>query len=142
MQDCQAIDLSTISSKDLGKLTVIEGPPNIPFHIKRVFYLHDIPPEKSRGSHAHKELHQLLICINGSFDVALDDGSSKKIVHLNALTVGLHIPPMIWAEELNFKPNTICLVLASDFYDELDYYRNYDDFLAAKLIARSIDSHI
>ena len=139
IQDCQLVDLSTISSDNLGKLTVIEGMARIPFNIKRVFYQHKIPDGQTRGSHAHKKLHQLLICIGGSFDVVVNDGISEKIIHLHDSIAALHIPPMIWASEINFAPNTVCLVLASDLYDESDYFRSYPEFVMAKSNARSIE---
>lgn len=132
VHDCKLVQLPKIPDKR-GNLTFIESGRNIPFEIKRVFYLYDIPTEESRGAHAHKDLHQFLICLGGSFDVLLDDGRERTTVHMNRPWQGLHIPPMIWAAELNFDPSSICLVLVSDFYDESDYIRNYDDFL------RSVD---
>ncbi|MBN3753908.1 WxcM-like domain-containing protein [Paraburkholderia sp. Tr-20389] len=130
LSDCKIIDLPKIADPR-GNLTFMEGQRHVPFDIKRVFYLYDIPTGESRGAHAHKELHQFLICLSGSFDVALDDGTDKKIVHLNRPWHGLHIPPMIWAAELNFDPGSVCLVLASMPFNESDYYRDYDQFLAA-----------
>ncbi len=112
-----------------GNLTFIESNRHIPFDIKRVFYLYDIPTGEDRGAHAHKELHQFLICLSGSFDVSLDNGKQNGIVHLNRPWMGLHIPPMIWASEINFDSGSVCLVLASDYYDENDYIRNYSQFI-------------
>jgi dTDP-4-dehydrorhamnose 3,5-epimerase-like enzyme len=130
VSDCKVIDLPKIA--DLrGNLTFLEGKRHIPFEIKRVFYLYDIPTGESRGAHAHKELHQLLICLSGGFDVAMDDGTDKKTVHLNRPWQALHVPPMIWAAELNFDPGSVCLVLASMAFNEADYYRDYEQFLAA-----------
>lgn len=130
VSDCKIIDLPKIADPR-GNLTFLEGGRHVPFEIKRIFYLYDIPTGESRGAHAHKELHQFLICLSGSFDVALDDGTNKKTVHLNRPWQGLHIPPMIWAAELNFDPGSVCLVLASMAFNESDYYRDYAQFLAA-----------
>jgi dTDP-4-dehydrorhamnose 3,5-epimerase-like enzyme len=130
VSDCKIIDLPKIADPR-GNLTFLEGGRHVPFEIKRIFYLYDIPTGESRGAHAHKELHQFLICLSGSFDVALDDGANKKTIHLNRPWQGLHIPPMIWAAELNFDPGSVCLVLASMAFNESDYYRDYDQFLAA-----------
>lgn len=130
IDDCQIIELPKIPDIR-GNLTFIEGTRHVPFEIKRVFYLYDVPTAADRGAHAHKTLHQFLICLSGSFDVRLDDGVHNKIVHLNRPWQGLHIPPMIWASEVNFDPGSICLVLASQVYDESDYYRDYECFIKA-----------
>jgi dTDP-4-dehydrorhamnose 3,5-epimerase-like enzyme len=130
VSDCKIIDFPKIADPR-GNLTFLEGGRHVPFDIKRIFYLYDIPTGAARGAHAHKQLHQLLICLSGSFDVSLDDGTDKKIVRLNRPWQGLHIPPMIWAAELNFDPGSVCLVLASMEFNESDYYRDYDDYLAA-----------
>lgn len=126
---CKIIDLPKISDPR-GNLTFVEENRHVPFEIKRVFYLYDVPTGEDRGAHAHRKLHQFLICLSGSFDVELDDGRHKKIEHLNRPWKGLHIPPMIWASEVNFDPGSVCLVLASDLYDEADYFRDYGEFLA------------
>lgn len=116
--------------KDIrGNLTFVEQLNHIPFEIKRVFYIYDIPTGEGRGSHAHKKQHQFIICLSGSFDVLLDDGLHTDRIHLNRPWEGLHVPPLIWASEVNFDPGSVCLVLASDYYEEADYLRNYDDFL-------------
>ncbi|MEY3996193.1 MAG: hypothetical protein RL344_536 [Pseudomonadota bacterium] len=130
IKNCKLIDLPKITDPR-GNLSVIESGVQIPFDIKRVFYLYDVPTGADRGAHAHKALHQFLICLSGSFDVSIDDGFEKETIHLNRPWQGLHIPPMIWAAEINFDPGSVCLVMASDRYDESDYYRNYDDFLSA-----------
>jgi dTDP-4-dehydrorhamnose 3,5-epimerase and related enzymes len=130
LEDCNIIDLPKIRDPR-GNLTFIEGQNHIPFDIKRVFYLYDVPTGEDRGAHAHKTLHQFLVCLSGSFDVQLDDGLQRTVVHLNRPWRGLHIPPMIWASEVNFDPGSVCLVLASDLYDEDDYYRDYADYRAA-----------
>lgn len=135
ISDCKLIDLPKLLDPR-GKLTFIEGGRHIPFEIKRVFYLYDVPTGEDRGAHAHKELHQFLVCLSGSFDVSIDDGLDKSVIHLNRPWQGLHIPPMIWAAEINFDPGSLCLVMASMPYDEADYYRNYDDFLQARGINR------
>lgn len=122
------IELPKISDPR-GNLSFVESQRHVPFEIKRIFYLYDVPTGADRGAHAHKTLHQFLICLSGSFDVAIDDGSIKKKFHLNRPWKGLHIPPMVWAAEINFDPGSVCLVLASDYYDESDYYRYYDDFI-------------
>lgn len=113
-----------------GNLTFIEGSRHVPFDIRRVFYLYDVPTGESRGAHAHRTLHQFLICLAGSFDVSIDDGSERAVVHLNRPWKGLHIPPMIWAAEINFDPGSVCLVLASDVYRADDYIRDYETYLA------------
>lgn len=129
--DCRIIELPKIADPR-GNLTFIEGGHHVPFEIKRVFYLYDVPTGEDRGAHAHKELHQFLVCLAGSFDVSIDDGVSRKTVHLNRPWKGLHIPPMIWASEVNFDPGSVCLVLASAPYMESDYYRDYEHYLAAR----------
>lgn len=126
--DCSIIDLGKINFSE-GNLTVVENDSTFPFSIKRVFYLYDIMGGESRGAHAHHECHQFLIAAGGSFEVALDDGQYKRQVFLNRPDMGLHIPPGIWASEINFSSGAICLVLASHHYSETDYIRNYDDFL-------------
>ena len=133
INNCKIIDLPKISDPR-GNLTFIEGGRNIPFEIKRIFYIYDVPTASDRGAHAHKSLHQFLICLSGSFDVAIDDGHEKKVIHLNRPWNGLHIPPMVWASEINFDPGTVCLVLTSDFYDEADYIRNYDEYLIVQKV--------
>lgn len=130
IKDCKVVDLPKITDPR-GNLTFIEGNRHVPFDIKRVFYLYDVPTEADRGAHAHKRLHQFLICLSGSFNVSLDDGTNRTLVHLNRPWKGLHIPPMIWAAEVNFDPGSICMVLASAGYDESDYYRDYDHYLEA-----------
>ena len=127
----QIIDLPQIKD-NRGNLSVIESLNQIPFEIKRVYYLYDVPGGSERGGHAHKELEQLIIAISGSFDVILDDGVSSKNYHLNRSYYGLYVPKMTWRELNNFSSNSVCLVLASNFFTEDDYYRKYEDFIAAK----------
>lgn len=125
--NCSIIDLGKINF-DEGNLTVVENNTAFPFSVKRIFYLYDIAGGESRGAHAHKECHQFLIAASGSFEVALDDGQFKRQVFLNRPNIGLHIPPGIWASEINFSSGAICLVLASHSYSELDYIRDYEEF--------------
>ena len=131
VSDCSVIELPKIENRS-GNLTSIQNSIEISFDIKRIFYLYDIPGGKDRGAHAHIECHQFLIAGSGSFDVLLDDGKSKKLVTLNQPYKGLHIPPGIWASEINFSSGSICLVLASHKYDEKDYIREYGEFLKYK----------
>lgn len=126
--DCTLVDLPRINDQR-GNLTFIEGGRHIEFDIQRVYYLYDVPGGSERGGHAHKGLRQLIIAMSGSFDVHLDDGRSKKTVHLNRSYVGLYVCPMIWRELDNFSSGSVCMVLASSRYDESDYFRNYDEFL-------------
>jgi hypothetical protein len=112
-----------------GNLTFVYNKVHIPFEIKRVFYSYDIPGGESRGAHAHKECHQLLIAASGSFEVVLDDGVNRRTVLLNRPFYGLHVPPGIWAEEQGFSSGSICLVLASHPYEDADYIRDYDEYL-------------
>jgi len=128
--DCRLINLPKIP-EPRGNLTFIEGTIHIPFDIKRVYYLYDVPGGAERGGHAHKALYQLIIAMSGSFDIVLDDGREKKRYHLCRSYYGLYVCPMIWREMDNFSSGAVCLVLASNFYDEADYYRNYDEFLTA-----------
>lgn len=127
--DCSVIDLPKYMF-DEGNLTWVQGGENVPFDLKRTFYLYDIPGGEARGAHAHKECHQFLIAASGAFEVVLDDGVNKRTVMLNRPFCGLHIPPGIWAAEQGFSSGSVCLVLASEVYEEADYIRNYDDFLA------------
>lgn len=130
INDCQRIDLPKINDPR-GNLTFIEGGKHVPFPIKRVFYLYDVPGGADRGGHALKNCHQFLIAMSGSFDVILDDGREKKRIHLNRSYYGLHLPPMVWREMDNFSSGAVCLALASECYSESDYYRDYAAFLAA-----------
>lgn len=126
--DCNIIYLPKIQNR-AGNITVIQNGWEIPFDIKRVFYLFDIPGGESRGAHAHKKCHQFLVAVSGCFEVLLNDGKSQRVVMLNRPYLGLHIPPEIWASEINFSSGSVCLVLASELYDENDYLREYEDFL-------------
>lgn len=127
---CNLIDLPKISNPK-GNLTFIEGSRHIPFEIKRVYYLYDVPGGEDRGGHAHKNLEQFIIAASGSFEVVVDNGCERSQFFLNRSYYGLYIPSMIWRELTNFSSGSVCLVLASDFYDESDYYRDYKAFLQA-----------
>jgi WxcM-like, C-terminal len=131
VDSCRLIDLPKIADPR-GNLTFIESGRNFPFDIRRVYYLYDVPGGAERGGHAHKALNQLIIAMSGSFDVVLDDGNTRKRVHLNRSYYGLYVCPMIWRELDNFSSGSVCLVLASNYYDEDDYYRDYKDYLLAK----------
>ncbi len=128
IQECKILSLPVVHDRR-GNLTFIESLKIIPFEIKRVYYLYDVPGGAERGGHAHKQLHQLIIAMSGSFDVLLDDGKDKKKFHLNRSYNGLYICPMIWREINNFSSGSVCMVLASTFYDEEDYYREYSEFM-------------
>ena len=127
--DCLVIMMGKIEH-DRGNLTVVQSEETVPFDVRRVFYLYDIPGGEARGAHAHRSCHQFLVAASGSFEVVLDDGKNKRTVFLNRPFVGLHIPPGIWAAEQEFSSGAVCLVLASEPYDESDYIRDYQDFLA------------
>ena len=130
LNDCKIINLPKLTDPR-GNLTFIEGNRHIPFDIKRIYYLYDVPGGSERGGHAHKALSQLIIAISGTFDVILSDGCDKKRFHLNRSFQGLYVCPMLWRELDNFSSGSVCLVLASNVYDETDYYRNYDEYLKA-----------
>ena len=126
--NCRIIDLPKINDPR-GNLTFVEANRHVSFDIRRVYYLYDVPGGAERGGHAHKALHQFIIAMSGSFDIHLDDGFAKKTVHMNRSYYGLHICPMIWREMDNFSSGAVCMVLASDYYDEMDYYREYNQFI-------------
>ncbi|MDZ7651413.1 MAG: FdtA/QdtA family cupin domain-containing protein [Burkholderiaceae bacterium] len=128
--DCELIDLPKILD-NRGNLTFVEGGRHVPFEIKRIYYLYDVPGGASRAGHAHKNLQQLIVAMSGSFDVRVDDGVHRQTFHLNRSYFGLYIPNMIWREIDNFSSGAVCLALASDFYDESDYYRSHAEFLNA-----------
>lgn len=112
-----------------GSLSVIESHRHIPFDIKRIYYINNVPQNESRAAHAHKELQQIFIAVNGSFNVVFDDGLEKKTFHLNTSSKGIYIPSMIWRVLYNFSSDAVCLVLASRHYEEDDYIHSYEDFL-------------
>ncbi len=126
-----------------GNLSVIESGVHIPFEIKRVYYLYDVPGGSSRAGHGHKELQQVIIAMSGSFDVIIDDGYERKKVHLNRSYHGLYIPKMMWREVENFSSGAVCLVLASTVYDQQDYYHNYEEFVeVAHAHGQSVASNV
>ena len=125
--DCVILPLNKIHNRE-GNITIVEGQRNVPFEIKRIYYLYDIPGGAERGGHAHKELMQLIVAASGSFDVLLDDGLNKKVVTLNRPDYGLMVVPGIWRELVEFSSGGICLVLASHEYSEDDYIRDYKNF--------------
>ena len=126
--DCRTLELPRIQDPR-GNLTFVESSRQIPFEIRRVYYLYDVPGGSERGGHAHLALHQCVIAMSGSFDIVLDDGFDKKRIHLNRSYLGLYLPPMIWRELDNFSSGSVCMVLASEVYDEADYLRDYSDFM-------------
>ncbi len=130
IEACGLFNLPKISDPR-GNLTFVESNRHVPFEIKRVYYLYDVPGGAERGGHGHKALHQLIVAVSGSFDIHLDDGVSKKTIHMNRSYEGLYVCPMIWREIDNFSSGAVCLVLASALYDEEDYYRNYEVFVNA-----------
>lgn len=127
LEDCKIIELPKITDVR-GNLTFIEENQHVPFDIKRVYYLYDVPGGERRGGHAHKDLEQFIIAASGSFDVILDDGKNRERFHLNRSYYGLYIPNMIWRELDNFSSGSVCVVLASEHFDEEDYLRNYNEF--------------
>lgn len=132
VHDCKLIELPKITDQR-GNLTFIESGRHIPFDIKRTYYLYDVPGGATRAAHGHRRLQQLMISMSGSFDITLDDGHEKKLFHLNRSYYGLYIPPMLWRDLDNFSSGAVCMVLASDYYEEADYFRDYNDFLKAAL---------
>lgn len=127
LDSCKLLNLSTIAD-ERGNICVLEGQTSIPFIIKRVYYLFDCPIEFQRGGHAHKNLRQLIIALNGEVNVRLDDGFKNREITLNSPTTALSLSPMIWRDIQFLTPNAVLLVLASDVYDENDYIRDYNDF--------------
>ena len=132
VDDCRILELPYIQSDRKGSITPIYNYEHVPFAIKRVYYLYDVPAGSKRGGHAHKELQQLIVAASGSFDIVLKDGKNERKISLNRPFYGLFLPTMVWRELLNFSSGSICLVLASLPYDEEDYYRDYYQYLKAK----------
>jgi hypothetical protein len=131
IDDCSLLTLPRHSERS-GSLTSLENSKDIPFDVKRIFYLYDIPGGENRGGHAHKQCHQMLVAASGAFDVKVSDGKNEKIYRLDRPYYGLHVPPGVWAEELNFSSGSICLVLTSHEFNESDYWREYGDYVAFK----------
>lgn len=126
--DCTMIELDKHHSDRKGNITVVENNLIVPFEVKRVYYLYDVPGGEARGSHAHKNLSQLIVAVSGSFKVTLDDGHVKRTYVLNRPYQGLYVLPGIWRDLDDFSSGSVCMVLASDIYDENDYIRNYKEF--------------
>jgi hypothetical protein len=127
--DCSIIKLPCRESRE-GSISILENGVNLPFDVKRVFYIYDIPAGKDRGAHAHRICHQILVAVSGSFEIEMDDGYTRRTVILNRPFYGVHIPPGIWAAEKGFSSGSVCLVLASEAYDDDDYIRDYETFNA------------
>lgn len=129
--DCSVIEIAKHNNKN-GNISFIENNREVPFQVKRVFYLYNVPDGESRGAHAHKDLKELIVAANGCFDITLDDGTYKETYSLNRPYHGLLVAPGIWRVINNFSLGSVCLVLASDEYSEDDYIRNYHKYLAYK----------
>ena len=129
VNDCPIIDLRKIKGERRGNLTVVENDGTLPFDVKRVYYLYDVPGGSSRGAHAHKELSQLIVAASGSFQVTLDDGRIRRTFFLNRPYQGLLVRPGIWRDLDDFSSGAVCMVLASDKYIKEDYIRDYSSFL-------------
>ena len=130
IEQCHIIDLPKVTDPR-GNLTFIEGGRHLPFDIKRVYYLYDVPGGSTRAGHGHGTLQQLILAMSGSFDVLLDDGRTKRKYHLNRPYYGLYVAPMLWRDIDNFSSGSVCMVLASDYYDGGDYFYDYQEFLRA-----------
>ncbi|WP_309640432.1 FdtA/QdtA family cupin domain-containing protein [Flavobacterium sp.] len=129
--DCTMVELP-INHQDNGNLTSVSNSVQVPFDVKRVYYLYDVPGGFSRGGHGHLELQQLIVALSGSFDIIVDDGKVKRTFHLSRPNMGLYMPSGLWRELDNFSSGSICFVLASIEYDEKDYFRDYEKFVAWK----------
>lgn len=131
IDQCSLIDISKVHT-ELGNISVLENGSNLPFDIKRIYYLYDVPGGETRGGHAHYKLEQYIIAASGSFDVIVDDGKNRKRFFLNRPNIALHVVPGLWRELDNFSSGSICMVMASHKFEEEDYIRNYDNFLSKK----------
>lgn len=127
--DCSIVELDKHHSNRKGNLTVVENGKTLPFDVKRVYYLYDVPGGESRGAHAHRELEQLIVAVSGSFNVTVDDGNSKRTFFLNRPYQGLHVKPGLWRDLDDFSSGAVCMVLASEVYKSEDYIRNYDEYV-------------
>jgi len=125
--DCRIIEVPRVHFK-AGNMSIVDGVKEVPFKVERVFWIYDIPAGEARGAHAHRECHQFIIAASGSFEVEVDDGGEKTTFYLNRPFYGLHIPPGIWAHELNFSAGAICLVLTSHLFDDNDYIKEYEEY--------------
>ena len=131
VDDCKIIQLSK-HHRPQGNLTVVENGKDVPFDVKRVYYLYDVPGGATRGGHAHRELSQLIVAVSGCFSVMLDDGHNQRVFQLNRSNVGIYIAPGIWRVLDDFSSGSVCLVLASEKYDASDYINDYDEFVSYK----------
>jgi dTDP-4-dehydrorhamnose 3,5-epimerase-like enzyme len=131
VQDCKIIELPKVSDPR-GNLTFIEGDRNIPFTIKRAYWIYDVPGGEIRGGHSYRNLRELIVAVSGSFDVVVNDGRDRKVFSLNRSYFGLYVPNMIWRDLENFSTNSLCFILASEVYSEADYIRDYGEFMALK----------
>jgi hypothetical protein len=131
IDDCREIDLPKIARPE-GNITPVEGERTVPFDVARVYYLYDIVGGADRGGHAHRRLQQLIVAVMGGFTVTLDDGEQRQSIELNRAYKGLYVPRMLWRELTNFTAGAVCVVLASELYEEDDYIRDYDTFAACK----------
>jgi dTDP-4-dehydrorhamnose 3,5-epimerase-like enzyme len=129
LDDCRLIELPR-HNDPRGNLSVIESGVHIPFDIKRVYYLYDVPGGSARAGHGHRELQQFIVAMSGSFDVIVDDGHGRKKISLNRSYYGLYIPKLMWREVENFSSGAVCMVLASTMYDPNDYFHDYAEFKA------------
>lgn len=129
IEQCKFLEFPIIHDPR-GNLTFMESSRHIPFDIKRVYYLYDVPGGAHRGGHAHRNLHQVIVAMSGSFDILLDDGSRSRRYHLNRSYYGLYVAPMMWREIDNFSSGSVCMVMASEYFDEDDYFRDYQEFVA------------
>lgn len=127
--DCSILELDKHHSDRKGNLTVVQNGETLPFDVKRVYYIYDVPGGESRGAHAHIELQQLIVAVSGSFNVTLDDGKVKRTFFLNRPYQGLYVKPGMWRDLYDFSSGAVCMVLASDIYSEGDYIRDYNDFI-------------
>lgn len=132
VSDCFIVELDRHHSVRKGNLSIVENGTTLPFDVKRVYYLYDVPGGESRGSHAHKELEQLIVAVSGSFSVILNDGINKRSFFLNRPYQGLYVRPGMWRDLVDFSSGAVCMVLASDIYKREDYIRDYQEFLAFK----------
>lgn len=132
LDQCHMVEFPRVADPR-GNLTFIEGKNHVPFEIRRVYYLYDVPGGSERGGHAHKDLYQVIIAMSGSFDVVLSDAAGEKRFHLNRSYNGLYVCPMIWRVLDNFSSGSVCMVLASSVYDEDDYYRDQGEYLRAAI---------
>lgn len=135
VSDCKLVDLPRIYNPS-GNITAVNNEVEIPFVVKRIYYLYDVPGGESRGGHAHKELHQMIVAASGSFDITLSDGKSKRTFSLSRPYKGLYVPPGLWRELDNFSSGAICLVLASTSYSEEDYIRDFDGYVNYKQLVK------